>query len=512
MKFSFSTYLPEAIRILGKKMRMAFLFLIIWTSAARAQFDRPGTDTLQTRGVSYQASVGGIVSTSSRTPFWLRSNQFGAIPLESPSGVVSVGASGLWGDANQNRRPYIRAGLQVVGNLNRASRLILPEAYAAVRLGHGELYIGRRREVNGLTDTVLTSGSYAWSGNAVPISQIRLGTKDFAPLKFTKDLIAVNAFYSHGWFSNTDSMQNSYLHAKAMYIRIGKPSWKVRFYGGASHYVQWGGYSDYLSKYFANNGQIPVSWSTYKKVVLPGSVTGESGQYATFDTINRYGNHVGSVDVAMEISLSKSNLLLYIQHPWEDQSGLDGGNIPDGTYGMRWQNRSVEPISGFRLTRVTAEFMTTMDQSGTVYPRGNDDYFHNYQYIDGWTHQKRVIGTPFITRWMDADPKWYGLRGPFNNFSMISNNRIQLIHIGASGVFSSGVQVSALLSQSWNWGRPYSSEPKKSIKQFSGLATVIIPSKWLGGMEWKASLAADQGEWLMPSLAGMISLVKKGWF
>ncbi|RYY16284.1 MAG: hypothetical protein EOO04_27215 [Chitinophagaceae bacterium] len=262
MKLSFvSDYLlSRAICISFHRLNAVFLLLTIWGNASWAQFNRPVKDTLKTRGVFYQAVVGGIISSSNRTPFWLRSNQFGSIPLESPSGIVSVGASGLWGNTSQNRLPYLRAGVQLVGNANRSSRLVLPEAYVAVRLGHAELYVGRRREVNGLTDTLLTSGSYAWSGNAVPITQIRLGTKDFAPLKFTKGLISVNTFYSHGWFSNTDSMQNSYLHAKALYIRIGKPSWKVRFYGGVAHYAQWGGYSKYLSKDFSFDGQIPVSW------------------------------------------------------------------------------------------------------------------------------------------------------------------------------------------------------------------------------------------------------------
>ncbi|RYY16285.1 MAG: hypothetical protein EOO04_27220, partial [Chitinophagaceae bacterium] len=105
-------------------------------------------------------------------------------------------------------------------------------------------------------------------------------------------------------------------------------------------------------------------------MVFPGKVGGQTGQYAAFDTINRYGNHVGSIDFAMEISLAKSNFLLYVQHPWEDQSGLDGGNIPDGTYGIRWQNRSIEPMHSFRIVQLTTEFMTTMSQSGSIYPRG----------------------------------------------------------------------------------------------------------------------------------------------
>ncbi len=481
--------------------------------SAWAQFNRPVYDTVTTQGIRYKAELSGIASSSSRTPFWLRSNQFGTVPLESPAGIVSLGATGLWGDATQNRKPYFKASVEAVGNATRHSRFVLPEAYAAIRLGHGELYVGRRKEINGITDTLLTSGSYAWSGNAVPITQIRIGTKDYAPLKFTKDLIAVNAFFSHGWFTNTDSLQNVYLHAKALYVRIGKPSWKVRFYGGMSHYVQWGGYSPYLNNSLSNKGYLPSDWNAYKKALWPSAVDDENtGGFTAFDTANRSGNHLGSIDLALEVNLSKSNLLFYIQRPWEDMSGVVFGNLPDGLYGFRWK-KPLTQSSGFQIAQFTAEFMTTMNQSGPKYPKGNDDYFHNYQYIDGWTHQQRIVGTPFVTRWMDASPRWYNLRGPFKNFSMISNNRVQLLHLAAVGYFPSGISVRALASQSWNSGRPYSAAPLPGgAKQFSGLVEVVVPQGKWGGLEWKATLALDKGEWLTSSLAGMLTIRKSGWF
>lgn len=479
---------------------------------AKAQFNRPVYDTVTTQGIRYKAELSGLASSSSRTPFWMRSNQFGTIPIESPAGIISLGATGLWGDATQNRKPYFKASVEAVGNATRNSRFILPEAYAAIGLGHGELYVGRRKEISGITDTLLTSGSYAWSGNAVPITQIRIGTKDYAPLKFTKGIISVNAFFSHGWFTNTDSLQNVYLHAKALYVRIGKPTWKVRLYGGMSHYVQWGGYSKYLGPGYAVNGHIASDWKAYKKALWPSSVENDE-RYTQFDTANRSGNHLGSIDLALELSLTKSKMLFYIQRPWEDMSGVVFGNLPDGLYGVRWQNTSTAPIKHFRIGQLTAEFMTTMDQSGPKYPKGNDDYFHNYQYIDGWSHQRRVLGTPFITRWMDASPRWAKLRGPFNNFSMISNNRVQLLHIGAIGYFPSGISLRALASQSWNHGRPNSSPPLPGgAKQFSGMAELVIPQGKWGGLEWKASIALDKGEWLTSSLSGMLSIRKTGWF
>lgn len=497
------------------KSILAFISLLSFTSAYSQTFNRPVYDTVITQGIRYRAQVSGLASTSQQTPFWLRSNEFGTIPLESPGGILSVGATGLWGQAGNRKKPYVKASVEAVGNATRNSRFILPEAYAAVGLGHAELYIGRRREINGLSDTLLTSGSYAYSGNAVPITQVRLGTKDFAPLHFTANIIAFNAFVSHGWFSNTDSMRNAYLHAKALYVRIGKPTWKVRFYGGMAHYAQWGGYSKYLDNSLSNNGHLPSDFQAFKKAFWPSALGGSDiGGFTKFDSLNRSGNHLGSIDIALEISLKTSNLFFYIQRPWEDMSGVVFGNLPDGLYGARWKNLNSDPTVGFRLKHITAEFMTTLDQSGPfeekTLPKGADDYFNNYQYIDGWTNERRVIGTPFFTRWMDSDPKWHRL--PAGRVrQMVSNNRVQLFHLGLLGQFASGINVRALLSQSWNYGRPTRPEPITVFKQFSGLAEVIVPSKGLGGLEYKASLAVDVGDWLPSSVGVMVGIRKTGW-
>lgn len=473
-------------------------------------FNRPIYDTTSTPGIRFTTELGALVSSNSRTPFWLRANQFGTIPLESPGGIFLLGGSGIWGDVKQNKRPYFKASIQAVGNANRNSRFILPEAYASISLGHAELYIGRRKEISGITDTLLTSGSYALSGNAVPITQIRIGTKDYVPLKFTKGLFSVNAFFSHGRFTDTDSLQNVYLHAKALYVRIGKPNWKIRLYGGMSHYVQWGGYSKYLGPGYAVNGHIASDWRAYKKALWPSSVEDDE-RYTRFDTANRSGNHLGSIDIALELYLPKAKMLFYVQRPWEDMSGVVFGNLPDGLYGARWQNLRTSSGGSFKFDQLTVEFMSTMDQSGPKLPKGNDDYFVNYQYLDGWSHQRRVIGTPFFTRRGEALTKWNSLRGGFNNVTSISNNRMQLIHIGAYGKFKSGTSIRGLLSYSWNYGRPARPLPVFAIKQFSGLIEVNVPTKFKG-LECKASLALDKGDWLPSSLGGILSIRKTGWF
>jgi hypothetical protein len=476
------------------------------------QLNRPVQDTIRTPGIRYQVELSGLAASNSRTPFWLRSNQFGTVPLESPSAIVSAAANGLWGNPAQNRKPYVKAGVELVGNVNRSSRFVLPQAYAAVHLGHGELYIGRRKEINGITDTLLTSGSYALSGNAVPITQIRIGTKDYAPLKFTRGVISVNAFFSHGWFSNTDSIKNSYLHAKALFVRIGKPEWKIRLYGGMTHYVQWGGHSNYLGPYFANEGKLASGWEAFKLAIWPRSET-KGGSLTNYDTLNRTGNHLGSTDFAFDIRLKKSSLLFYMQHPWEDMSGIVFANFPDGIYGARWQNTETNRSAGFQLRALTLEYATTRNQSGPTMPKGYDEYFVNFQYLDGWTHQRRVLGTPFFTRYMDSAPAYRNKIAPKSFKSMINNNSIELIHVGVVGRFRSGVTVATLLSQSWNYGHPYERGFSSAVKQFSGLLEVTIPNlAALNGVSCKASIAYDKGDWLPSGFGGMLTILKRGWF
>ena len=73
-------------------------------------------------------------------------------------------------------------GLNTVVNVGSENQLILPEAYVKGRLGAFELYVGRRKEIIGLVDTLLTSGSYIWSGNTLTNSQNSACHYQYLPL------------------------------------------------------------------------------------------------------------------------------------------------------------------------------------------------------------------------------------------------------------------------------------------------------------------------------------------
>lgn len=493
-------------------------FLSIFFVYLLVAFDLTGQaipDTI-TAQQSFMAEVGGFGSSAARTPFWFRSRQYGTVPLNGPAGVVRVGLTRQFGDSRNPRGIHAKVAIEGVGNVGTSSQLILPVAYASLLTRHFELYAGRRREVFGLVDTLLSSGSYAWSGNALPMYKIQFGTRGYVPLGFTKNVVAINGMYAHGWFSNTDSIQDSFLHQKALFVRISLARNRVRLFGGVTHSAQWGGRSSVLSKRFAVDGKIPGSLETYKDIILVQQPPNDPTQYSGHDLANQAGNHLGSIDVALEVDKGLSSWFLYYQHPFEDKSGVAFQNMPDGLYGLRWRNRQSGLTSSFRITQITTELLTTLNQSGFNFEIGSrlyngaDDYFNNYQYVDGWTHRQRIIGTPFITRRLDSRDDLRNLKGGNGKHGLmaISNNRVQVGHLGVLGQWPSGAQLRTLLSFSRNLGQPMSSDPRAPLFQFSGMAQVSLPVQWLGGAQLNLAVALDQGQWLPNSVGGWLGLRK----
>lgn len=453
-----------------------------------------------------------MASSGRQTPFWFRANQFGTVPLVAPAGTVRVGTSALFSRDTTTRGWFWGYSAEVVANAGSRSPMLLPEAYASIGHRSVELIVGRRKEVLGLVDTTLSSGSYAWSGNALPIPKIQIGTRGFVPLRFTKDLVAINAFFSHGWFANTDSIRNSFLHKKAVYGRIGKPHWKVKLYGGILHAVQWGGRSNYLGTNHATSGKLPSSFNDYLHIIV-AKQPANAADLSNHDLVNQFGNHVGSMDIGAELTLAHWEALAYYQHPFEDKSGVALVNLPDGLYGFRLKRRPTGPAHSFQFNQVLFEYLTTMSQSGSTLEIGSrlyegiDDYFNNFQYLNGWTHQNRVLGTPFISRRQDVKPEWQNRPGKYT--LSIVNNRVQLFHLGLSGIFPSGVRVQSRFSLSRNYGifrNPFG----QLVHQFSGSVWLTWPLAWLGGSELQTAIAFDQGNLYKNALGGWVSL-RKNW-
>jgi Capsule assembly protein Wzi len=382
------------------------------------------------REIKYTAEVGTYLSTDGNTPFWLRANQYGTVPSTSPIVTLRGSISSDYKKAITKEDQYKLSkfdwgyGLNIVGNVGKENQFLIPEAYVKAKFGAFEIYAGRRKEIFGLVDSTLSSGSYIWSGNALPMPKVQISTPNFVPLGFTKGFLSFKGNYAHGWFENdrTD-VKNFYLHQKSLYFRLGKPDWKFHFYGGFNHQVQWGGELKYPdpTNQFSINGKVGSSFNDYINVVTGRSLAGASDttKNGATDALNRSGNHLGTVDFGFEVNANIFSILCYRQSIYEDGSLAYLSNIEDGLNGISFTFKKLKRAN-FHFNKVVFEYLNTTSQGGLIGGespnsrlRGRDDYFSNGVYLDGWVYNHRIIGNPFITKSQIVQNKIYG--NIFNN-------------------------------------------------------------------------------------------------
>lgn len=459
--------------------------------------------------------TGGYGASGGQTPFWLRANQYGIVPLKPTPGFARGGIVIPY-RTTRNRLFDWGGGADVVANAgsvagSKTAAVLVPELYVKARMGLLEIYASRRREIMGLADSSLGSGSYIWSGNALPMPKIQIALRDYAPIPFTNGVLSVKGTYAHGWFPAEGFVDHSFLHQASLYGRLGKASWPVRFYGGFNHQAQWGGQTTKLpSSFVENGGQFPGSFRDYLDVVTGASLGTRRGldstKYSTFDSENRIGNHLGTVDVAMEVQLKKWAFFAYRQSIYEDGSLFHLTNITDGLHGLRLQNKR-PTRRGLAFTTVLLEYLDTRSQGGDQFVpgtelRGRDNYFNHQQYRDGWSYRGQTIGTPFIP---PASTTLY----PQGADLFTNNNRVQAYHLGVAGQIGGAVTFQTKLSFSQNYGT-YTDPIAPTANQFSGGLWVGAPLSARHGLSLTASVAVDKGTLYPDNVGGSLS-IRKTW-
>jgi hypothetical protein len=474
----------------------------------------------------YTAEIGTYLSSSTETPFWLRANQYGIVSNQSPVATFRAGvysnydparkSTGRWRDSEYD----FSYGVNLVVNagqnaLSYEKSVLLPEAYVKVRRGIFEAYIGRQREKFGLADSTLSTGSYAWSGNAMPLPKIQISIPVFTPIGFTKGWVAVQGTFAHGYLDAGGYIRNTMLHQKSLYLRFGRPQDIVRVYGGINHQAVWGGHATDptgIPGTIPAGGQLPTGLINYFYVVSTiNSGRSDSQQYTFFDWTNRVGNHLGSVDVATEIDLTRHTLYIYRQSVYEDGSLFYLLNIADGLNGVRIRRNDPKAI----VRDILFEFLNTTSQGGPEFVfddpdrRGKDDYFNHQQYRDGWAYRQHTIGTPFIPPALGPHDQY-----PYGTFTR--NNRVYVFHTGLGGTLpiqgralAGPITYQTKLSFSRNLGT-YDYPYRPIRNQFSAYASVVVPLSVLGGLQVTGSLAADAGSLYQNGVGTYISL-RKTW-
>jgi hypothetical protein len=503
MKYSFLLF--------ANALRHASIWLVI---AVLVQIQSFAQDSTKNYSIKNQINLNTWIGGGS-TPFWLRANQYGIVPTTMPA--VSVGGQSVGDFIIPKSKLKWGYGAEVIVNAGAVNQIVIPVAFLKTTYKKWEMYVGRRRETFGISDTTLGTGSYVWSGNALPMPKIQIGTTDYISLKFTKNWIALKGNYAHGWFGSETFVNNYYLHQKTLYGRIGKPGSKLKLYGGFNHQVQWGGTTNYESK-FAINNKLPSSFKDYIYVVT--GALGYKERYGTIDTTtatdfditNRFGNHLGSIDLAAEYETKQYRIRAYRQSLYEDGSLFYGTNITDGLHGVSIKKLNIDPKNKkIIVTALNIEFLDTRSQGGPTAGDGGvwgkDNYFNHGQFRDGWYYKGNIIGTPFISTRKDLR-EGYQQEGIYNGYENINNNRLTVWHLGLEGYCGTNIHFLSKLSYSTNLGT-YDFTYTNSPRQISGLLQLDGQTKLWRGMDWVLSAAYDSGQLLKNNFAIRAGIKKK---
>jgi hypothetical protein len=405
---------------------------------------------------TFEESAGFI--TPGEIPFWLRANRFGSIPDDN----LSLSLTGSF------HREYVSkknldwgAGIETRINAGSQLNFRLIEGYGKVRFSFFEILAGRTKEITGLCDTSLSSGSFSISGNAPGIPKIQIAVNEFQSLPVLGKVLAFKGNFSHGWLgkattslNGTMSRQITYFHQKSFYGRFGKPGWKLKLYGGLNHQVFWGS-----EKEIFGNDYTLSPFKTYLYVI--------SGKgYSTSEIEpSRIGNHLGSFDIGGSYEFRNFRLFIYRQNFYDFIAFRYLANISDGLNGISFESKKINNGQSFHLKKFLVEFLYSKDQ-GKRYSRHdpsfyNENYYNNYIYSNGWSYKGVGLGNSLLT------PKTQMKQGLSDDRTdYFLNNRVAAIHLGTEGSMAK-INFIIKATYSENFGTYFTSLTETHVHQFS---------------------------------------------
>ncbi|KIO77546.1 hypothetical protein TH53_08930 [Pedobacter lusitanus] len=390
-----------------------------------------------------------IGTSNGVVPFWMRSNQFGSVPSSGISGSFlarihrdysTIPDSG----SRTGKKKLIDWGFGFEGRANagKESSLQLIEAYAKIKAGIFQLKGGRSKDVMGLNgDSTLSSGNFSVSGNALGIPKIELSIPDYYTIPVFDGLFAIKGNFVHGWVGKTrildviagtppnpalyyikNTHPVTYFHQKSLYIQLGKQDWKLKLYGGFNHQVYWGNEKEA----FGPNFKLSALKSFF--YVATGKSYGTAGV-----PTSKIGNQLGSIDIGAAYDFNNFKIMIYRQNFYDVGALSKLANIRDGLNGISIENKHyTHRIQGFAWKKALFELFYSKDQAG--YPwsvptkSGDEDYYNNFYYMEGWSYKGMGLGNPFVTTRDDAR------KGQAYRYAdYFINNRVIAFHFGLSG-------------------------------------------------------------------------------
>jgi hypothetical protein len=443
-----------------------------------------------------------ILSDAGATPFWMRSLQYGSVPNENP-GLILRAWNGK--EYNLNKKYDWKYEVEATGWTGKQNDIWLTQAYVSGRRGKWELWAGRRKEVYGLGDTTTTAGFYAWSGNALPMPKIQLGTRDY--LNFAKGWLGVHMTYSHGWFDNQGPTINAYLHQKTLYGRFGKPNSHVNLFAGINHNVSWGGEANI--KRGNQYDYYPSNLNTYFYVITllkNRSLLPTDPKSSSDDIGYQFGNHLGSIDLAIKFKTKGLDVLAYRQSMFETGRIISLAQINDGISGISFKLKRK-----YYIDKLGLEYYYSANQGN--YTSGISQFLgikdphaieiESYQNNGGrgpWIYWQKPLGNPLNILDLES-----ANGGGF----YFSKNAIKSIHIFVSGHLPNQIYWETRLSNSLYATPQNNTQARLKNKDFiAQFSYVLLIKKYISKqIQSKIQIGYDNGSRITNTIGAGLSIL-----
>ncbi|QKJ31465.1 hypothetical protein HQ865_17390 [Mucilaginibacter mali] len=445
-----------------------------------------------------------ILTQPGKLPLWFRANQFGSVPLSGPSTSIIGSAYKIYDETSSSLIDW-SAGVQVRGNVGNQAYFTLIEGYVKAKGSIFEVTAGRTKDITGIVDTTLSSGSFSFSGNALGIPKIEIAIPEYYILPIFNRLFSVKGSFSYGFFGNQEIfspyayVKNApqYFQQSQLYFRLGHPDWRLKLFGGINHNVMFGNEKTIFGPGYKLSPFSAAIYAIFGKTYRDYNNNLYDQQFG-----GKVGNHIGSVDAGATYEFDDVNMLVYHQFIYDIGAIGHLANLADGINGVSFTNKD-EGFDHINWHKILIEFISSRNQAGhlgTTAPSGDEDYYNDYEFRNGWSYQGLNMGTPLFN---DRKYTRDGLINDPNDH--IINNRILGFHGAIQGSVNR-VQLTMKLTYTQNFGtygtaiEGHSVPPKfeppmygifSRVDQFSGY--IEAGKDFYNGLSGAVAIGYDKG-------------------
>lgn len=457
--------------------------------------------------IRYNVTLSAMGGYGHYSAFWMQSEENGIVSSSANSGSLRVG---VFKNATRPNRWFdYDMAVDLIGSVHSAlpynwsllshgkfpvyqgkyGNMIIHQCYAHVRLYIIDITAGVKPLSDGM-DTPLGTGSLLLSANAPSMPQIRIGLDHWTPFPGLYGYLEIKGGIVHTWMTDNVIIKSTKLHYKFAGVQIGG-SLPVNISYELHHTAQWGGIS-------VDGTDLGNSFSSFTRVFFA-----KPGDSSYNELYNAQGNHLGSQQLALTVKGKEWSVKTYWQNILEDNFALigQGHNLPDGRWGI-----SVQQEKWSFINKLTMEYVGTTDQSGPMHDQdgiiyaGNDEYYCNGIYRQGWNYYLRSLGTPLITSPIYNDDGYLQTR----------NNRIKAYHIGIGGDIY-GFRYRLIATYIRNFGSYSQGDWYRERNHNTALLLEIKKNvEKLWGLDFGLRLATDVGTQWGNQSGVMLSISKQG--